>query len=45
MPNQFNPGFFGGGNQGGYGGNQAGGGGAGGGDWANPHGTKRPRGE
>lgn len=42
MPNQFNPGFFGGGNQGGYGGNQAGGGG---GDWVNPHGTKRARGE
>ncbi|KAJ0123189.1 rrm domain-containing protein [Diaporthe amygdali] len=45
MPGQFNPGFFGGGNQGGYGGNQAGGGGGGGGDWGNPHGTKRPRGE
>ncbi|KAM0279671.1 hypothetical protein ACHAQH_004473 [Verticillium albo-atrum] len=33
MPQQFNPGFFGGG----------GGGGQGGGDWGNPHGAKRPR--
>lgn len=40
MPGQFNPGFF-GGNQGGgnYGGNNQSG------DWGNPHGTKRPRGE
>ncbi|ROV96742.1 hypothetical protein VSDG_05569 [Cytospora chrysosperma] len=42
MPGQFNPGFFAGAQGGGYGGANQGGGG---GDWGNPHGTKRPRGE
>lgn len=43
MPGQFNPGFF-GGNQGGAGGGNFGNT-QGGGDWSNPHGVKRARGE
>ncbi|KAJ4386887.1 hypothetical protein N0V93_009786 [Gnomoniopsis smithogilvyi] len=43
MPGQFNPGFF-GGNQGGAGGGNFGNN-QGSGDWSNPHGVKRARGE
>lgn len=44
MPGQFNPGFF-GGNQGPGGGGNFGANNQGGGDWGNPHGAKRARGE
>lgn len=44
MPGQFNPGFF-GGNQGAGGGGGNFGNNQSGGDWSNPHGVKRARGE